>query len=976
MAGAMYAVGEAAERAGDLGKAERYYARALADDPTFAPAAFQLAAFYQAIGQFERAEEILMPVWAAPPVNGGGGGWGHGRGLDNQIRVAQMLIPRWLEGPGPSGFAGWVRGVKETEKVITMAQVLMESLRGKPEYAVAMKNVALALAEAYSATDPARALPALTEAAGGDGGSAGDGGLDQKVISAALNAALYAVGSVAGGPKPPMTDADGPVRPDATGRIRIGYLSPDFCDGSVARLFGVLLTHADTTKYRIFCYYNNDHYDRVTQKWSAMPGVTFTNLWGLSAAQGGERIRQDGVSVLVDLAGWGPKNRADILALRPAAVQRVYMYPGDTGAERILTAADVCYRPYDAVPVLPDRGDGDADRAGAEIRIGALGRLAKHSALIRGIWRSVLEADAKFVLYVQLGPEGSDGAGVYAGFPEGRVRFLPYSADYTGYMQQLGDARLDLMVDTYPYSSRSAMCAALMMGIPVLTNGAERAIGGFAAGGLCGVTGSLAEYKAAILKTTRAGAIAREELRAWFADVMEPAAFMRRYEAALPKPAVAAPTAVAAPAEAAVSVTVVGPYANDAGFCEGLRRAGVGVVGGSSADAAGVILNTGTRVSPAVFGERKREILLCNEIRSGDPREWEMAAGESLAVLLSRAKAGLLDVIVPSEATAEVLRKLTFAPFVLACRDGGAVNTERLAEICRNPPMHQVITGEAFIHGLLLGRPYRTQTTVGVRACFIIDYGAADVVVCGTHETRAFFGMIAPGLGKPFVLVTHNSDENVDYRYASYAGPPSVAGGLIRWFTQNLMLTGAEAGVAEVLPIGIANSGWPHGDRLALMRAAVAARAGRLLAGRSEQRELCYLGSDLKTNIPERSATRALTKWYPWLDQQLTYPEYLELLGRHRFCVCPAGAGVDTHRFWECLYLGVVPVVRAGPWADHWRGRVPMLVVDRWDEVTPKRLEGAEAAAGAEFTALALDDALLDVGAWCRKIGEAAGGLK
>jgi hypothetical protein len=53
-----------------------------------------------------------------------------------------------------------------------------------------------------------------------------------------------------------------------------------------------------------------------------------------------------------------------------------------------------------------------------------------------------------------------------------------------------------------------------------------------------------------------------------------------------------------------------------------------------------------------------------------------------------------------------------------------------------------------------------------------------------------------------------------------------------------------------------------------------------------------------------------------------------------------------------------------------------MLVVDRWDEVTPKRLEGAEAAAGAEFTALALDDALLDVGAWCRKIGEAAGGLK
>jgi len=49
-----------------------------------------------------------------------------------------------------------------------------------------------------------------------------------------------------------------------------------------------------------------------------------------------------------------------------------------------------------------------------------------------------------------------------------------------------------------------------------------------------------------------------------------------------------------------------------------------------------------------------------------------------------------------------------------------------------------------------------------------------------------------------------------------------------------------------------------------------------------------------------------------------------------------------------------------------------MVVVDRWDEVTPKRLEGA---AGAELAELALDDDLLDVGAWCRRIGEATGCL-
>ena len=27
------------------------------------------------------------------------------------------------------------------------------------------------------------------------------------------------------------------------------------------------------------------------------------------------------------------------------------------------------------------------------------------------------------------------------------------------------------------------------------------------------------------------------------------------------------------------------------------------------------------------------------------------------------------------------------------------------------------------------------------------------------------------------------------------------------------------------------------------------------------------------------------------------------------FIVCPEGNGIDTHRFWECLYLGLVPVI-------------------------------------------------------------------
>ena len=39
------------------------------------------------------------------------------------------------------------------------------------------------------------------------------------------------------------------------------------------------------------------------------------------------------------------------------------------------------------------------------------------------------------------------------------------------------------------------------------------------------------------------------------------------------------------------------------------------------------------------------------------------------------------------------------------------------------------------------------------------------------------------------------------------------------------------------------------------------------------------------------------------------YDEYVNELTTYRFCLCIRGNGIDTHRFWESLYLGVIPVV-------------------------------------------------------------------
>jgi hypothetical protein len=35
--------------------------------------------------------------------------------------------------------------------------------------------------------------------------------------------------------------------------------------------------------------------------------------------------------------------------------------------------------------------------------------------------------------------------------------------------------------------------------------------------------------------------------------------------------------------------------------------------------------------------------------------------------------------------------------------------------------------------------------------------------------------------------------------------------------------------------------------------------------------------------------------------------------GAHQFAIAPTGMGWDTHRLWELLFLGTVPIVQSGP---------------------------------------------------------------
>jgi hypothetical protein len=51
-----------------------------------------------------------------------------------------------------------------------------------------------------------------------------------------------------------------------------------------------------------------------------------------------------------------------------------------------------------------------------------------------------------------------------------------------------------------------------------------------------------------------------------------------------------------------------------------------------------------------------------------------------------------------------------------------------------------------------------------------------------------------------------------------------------------------------------------------------------------------------------------------------------------QFIACPRGNGTDTHRFWEALYRGSVPVVKRSAWSESINDlQIPMIQLESWD---------------------------------------------
>jgi hypothetical protein len=68
-------------------------------------------------------------------------------------------------------------------------------------------------------------------------------------------------------------------------------------------------------------------------------------------------------------------------------------------------------------------------------------------------------------------------------------------------------------------------------------------------------------------------------------------------------------------------------------------------------------------------------------------------------------------------------------------------------------------------------------------------------------------------------------------------------------------------------------------------------------------------------------------------DEFFSPKKFANLMNEYRYVLCPQGNGIDTHRFWESLYRGCVPIVLKSKWSlslDYLN--IPMLQLEKWSD--------------------------------------------
>lgn len=198
----------------------------------------------------------------------------------------------------------------------------------------------------------------------------------------------------------------------------------------------------------------------------------------------------------------------------------------------------------------------------------------------------------------------------------------------------------------------------------------------------------------------------------------------------------------------------------------------------------------------------------------------------------------------------------------------------------------------------------------------------ADIVFVQSFRIHEFFETIHPNITAPYILITHNGDENITETHLRYLDDT-----VMHWFAQNCLVDHPKL---TPLPIGLENKWYYlHG---------IPGYFDKLKKELVTKKNAILYKFSVATNPTERGLAMTALQASPL---SVTYSDwrqswaYLRTVQQFSFVASPVGNGADCHRTWEAMYLGTIPIVTDSPMTRSFAALgLPLIIINDWSEVT------------------------------------------
>ena len=199
-----------------------------------------------------------------------------------------------------------------------------------------------------------------------------------------------------------------------------------------------------------------------------------------------------------------------------------------------------------------------------------------------------------------------------------------------------------------------------------------------------------------------------------------------------------------------------------------------------------------------------------------------------------------------------------------------------------------------------------------------------DIIFVKTDFLEQFISKHLSKINKKVAIVLHNSDFSFEEKHLNYFNNKNI---LV--FSQNLDIDFTKTNNIFPIPIGIENRSYFVNGKLKNFNNAIK-KSSDIYKNR-----LILCGFNPNTNNERKKILEIVSK-----NENINFlkysnhSKYLNSISEHKFNLCPEGNGMDTHRFWETLMMGSIPIVKKNNLVLNFeKFDIPILILDDWRDL-------------------------------------------